>query len=382
MLKSTLRAGRLVAYWLLDRLVLVRPAKKLDTALVVRLDGIGDFVVWLQSGAGDIVADLRKHHAQVVLVANQAWASLAADLKVFDEVIAVQPVRFMRDPLYRLRVLWRVRGLHARTTIQPRSARVFLQEDEIVRASGSEQRIGAAASTVNMSDRLVRYASGYYSRIIPIDHTSSRHESAKNIDFARGLCGYTGAIIAPACLNSNEAGLSSSSSYVVIAPGAGWSGRQWPPSKFGELASRLATRANIRFIIVGSKFDAGLAKQIQECATDAVFEDMTGKLTLTDTVNLISNARFVVSNESGPMHIAVWCGTPVAGLVGGGHFGWFAPYPASFPNAQAFRLANKPMPCYGCNWSCVFDVRQGQAVPCIAEIEVDHVFRATVALLA
>lgn len=362
---------RLIAFWILDSIVLLYPCKEHNVALIVRLDAIGDFFVWLQSGAADVIQELKRSHQKVLIVANPVWADLAHDLGLFDEVIPVDPKRFMRSPLYRLRRLIAIRKRGIRTVISPRAARVFLQEDEIVRISHASVRIAVGAIAINLTPWLLAQENKIYTEIIDVPGGADIHESVRNEIFADKFCSNRGAIICPDALLKGEE-ISFAKSYFVIAPGAGSIGRQWPASKFGLLVNQLMQESSLSCIIVGGKSEKKIAHEIT-CINAGRCIDTTGSLSLSQVAKVILNAKFIIANESGVMHMGVWLGIPTIGLVGGGHFGWFAPYPASVKNANRLLIANKSMPCYGCNWKCSQEHSYSQAFPCIKAIEVADV---------
>ncbi len=94
----------------LDSLCRLVPVSRRHVALVVRLDAIGDFFVWMQSGAVDVSRYARSSNRRVVLLANRLWADYARGTGLWDEVVGVDLRRLMRDPLYRLRMLVRIGG--------------------------------------------------------------------------------------------------------------------------------------------------------------------------------------------------------------------------------------------------------------------------------
>lgn len=99
--------------------------------------------------------------------------------------------------------------------------------------------------------------------------------------------------------------------YAVIVPGARWKTKRWPPAKF----SRLALKLPIKSVIVGSKSESLLSKQIAgESGGKAI--SVAGKTSLKELSGIISKARFVVTNDSGPMHFAAAHGVPVFALFG------------------------------------------------------------------
>ncbi len=72
---AVLRSMRTVAYLLLDSLCQLRRVKPGNTAIIVRLDAIGDFFMWLQSGAVEIAKHARGEGRHSVILANSAMRS-------------------------------------------------------------------------------------------------------------------------------------------------------------------------------------------------------------------------------------------------------------------------------------------------------------------
>jgi ADP-heptose:LPS heptosyltransferase len=102
--------------------------------------------------------------------------------------------------------------------------------------------------------------------------------------------------------------------------------------------------------------------------------NLAGKSSLSELVEIIRMAELLVGNETSAIHISSAVGTPSICLLGGGHFGRFVPY--EFDDGQS-GVAPVPafhkMDCFGCNWQCTQRYAPGDAVPCIAGIEVEQV---------
>lgn len=99
--------------------------------------------------------------------------------------------------------------------------------------------------------------------------------------------------------------------YTVIIPGARWKTKLWEPEKFGELISLLP----IKSIIVGSKDDINIANKIVSFNKDYAIS-LAGKTKLNELIEIINNSEFVISNDSGPMHIASALNIPVVAIFG------------------------------------------------------------------
>jgi heptosyltransferase-1 len=115
----------------------------------------------------------------------------------------------------------------------------------------------------------------------------------------------------PLYKQSSPITLPSSEDYAVLVPGARWKTKRWSPENFGELSSRLT----LNTIIVGSKKDAGIANEILSKSKGKSIS-LAGKTNLKELIEVMRGAKFVVSNDSGPMHIAAALGITVFAIFG------------------------------------------------------------------
>lgn len=99
--------------------------------------------------------------------------------------------------------------------------------------------------------------------------------------------------------------------YAVLVPGAKWKTKQWPPDRFGELASKLALNS----VVIGGRADAGLAEEVVSRSGGRAVT-VAGKTSLRELAGIIKAARFMVSNDTGPMHMAAALNVPVFALFG------------------------------------------------------------------
>jgi lipopolysaccharide heptosyltransferase I len=99
--------------------------------------------------------------------------------------------------------------------------------------------------------------------------------------------------------------------YAVMVPGARKPVNRWPALRFGELASRLPMRT----LVLGSRGDRMLAEEVVR-ASQGKAESIAGKTGIRGLIQVIRGARFMVSNDTGPMHIAAAFGIPVFALFG------------------------------------------------------------------
>ncbi|MBI4398439.1 MAG: lipopolysaccharide heptosyltransferase II [Candidatus Omnitrophica bacterium] len=112
----------------------------------------------------------------------------------------------------------------------------------------------------------------------------------------------------------NELGLAQEP-FIALHPGSSCPSKMWAPSRFAELADRIAEKFGIKTVWIGGEEEKNLSGQISKwMKTKSV--DFTAKLNLDQTVWLIKQSRLLISNDSGPVHIAGAVGTPVISIFG------------------------------------------------------------------
>ncbi len=344
-----------------------------DVAVVVRVDGIGDFVVWLEAARM-----LRQHlgNRRIVLVANRIFAALAVAADLFDEVIAVDLDAFERDLRYRFKIVRRLRALGAGTAIQPTFSRRFSSGDAMIRATGAPERIGSTGEPGSMPPWQQRMADRWYTRLIPAAQ-GDLAEFERHCEFLQGL----GAVTTKPAVAKIGVGADLPSSlriegdYFIVFPGAGNPKRMWPARSFGAAARAIAERYGWRMVVCGSADEAGIGRQAADRAGLPDVRLLSGKTSLPELVELMRGARLLIANETSAIHIAAAVGTPSVCLLGGGHFGRFMPYPPAVDGMKPVAVFRR-MACYGCNWHCTLPRREGGPVPCIDAIEVQDVMTA------
>jgi len=102
-------------------------------------------------------------------------------------------------------------------------------------------------------------------------------------------------------------------SYFVLACGAGFFSKQWPLEYFQELIQKLLSRHHESIVILGSKLEA---ERFQSLVVSDRVRNLAGELTLLEAAAVIAEARAVVSNDSGLMHMATAVKTPVLAIFG------------------------------------------------------------------
>ena len=134
----------------------------------------------------------------------------------------------------------------------------------------------------------------------------------------------------------------SNSRWIVINPGARWFNKRWPAFYFAELVKRLAANEpDSRFVILGGKEDQDLGKMIVQADSRRCL-DLTGNTSLPEMIEWIRVGEYIVTNDTGPMHVAAALGKPVIALFGPTDPRRTGPY------GQIEDVLRIPLPCSPC----------------------------------
>lgn len=107
---------------------------------------------------------------------------------------------------------------------------------------------------------------------------------------------------------------------VFVAPGSVWPTKMWKEKHFVEMVRKLADR-KWNVYLTGSAGEAELCERIVtanggrgESASE--IRSIAGKTTLTEMHALMSLGKFIVSNDSSPIHLAAMAGIPSVAIFG------------------------------------------------------------------
>jgi heptosyltransferase II len=166
-----------------------------------------------------------------------------------------------------------------------------------------------------------------------------------------------------------QQGINKSHLIVGINPGATYgSAKCWLPERFREVTQRLLNDKDIRIVYFGDQSTAALVKEICQGLSSRVV-NLAGLTSLRELAALISLCNVLLTNDSGPMHIADALGTSVVALFGSTNEIVTGPY-------RFGKVIHKHVECSPCyQRTCPIDFR------CMKRIEADEVYREIIALL-
>jgi heptosyltransferase II len=156
-----------------------------------------------------------------------------------------------------------------------------------------------------------------------------------------------------------------------LNPGAEYGpAKRWPAEKFIATAKEIQARTNCAWLIFGGKNDAATAAQIESAVGNrqsAIF-NLAGQTSLRELMALLKLCRVLLTNDTGPMHVAAALGTPVVVPFGSTSPELTGP---GLPGNSCHRLLKSDAPCSPCFLrECPIDFR------CMNSIGVESVVKA------
>lgn len=136
------------------------------------------------------------------------------------------------------------------------------------------------------------------------------------------------------------AGVDPARRYFIVHPGATAASRRYPAEWFGTAAEAISRQTGSVAIYTGSASEQALIDAARERMTQPSFS-LAGRLELGEFAALIAGAQVLVTNNTGPVHIAAALGTPVVDL-------YALTNPQHTPWKVACRVLNHSVPCRNC----------------------------------
>jgi lipopolysaccharide heptosyltransferase II len=104
--------------------------------------------------------------------------------------------------------------------------------------------------------------------------------------------------------------------WIALQPGARWSNKRWPLEYFIEATRRLTSMsADLRFAILGGTADRELGDAIASAAPGRCL-NLTGCTSLLEMIEWTRFCELMITNDTGPMHVAAALGKPVVATFG------------------------------------------------------------------
>jgi heptosyltransferase-2 len=178
----------------------------------------------------------------------------------------------------------------------------------------------------------------------------------------------------------NSRGIHSDVRFVGINPGGTKADKRWPAERFAEVGDRLQEDLGLPVMVFGGRGDD---EERASLIADRMRHRplvMAGRAELADTAALLERCQLFVTNDTGPMHMAVALAVPVVALFGPTNPVKFGPF------STLKKVLRHRHPCPTC-WKkqtvrpvCSLRPKHPEIVPCVHTIEPDEVVDAALNL--
>lgn len=162
---------------------------------------------------------------------------------------------------------------------------------------------------------------------------------------------------------------------LAVHPGARWLTKRWPVEQFAHIAGQFTARYGGTVLLVGSPDECSLTDAVEygvkQQVPRASVANLCGQTSLKQLAGLLQSADVLLSNDSGPMHLAAGMGTPVVGL-----FTCTSAYRSGPPDDRHWLVSTK-VPCAASY--CKTCPQKGDAhLACLRELSPQRVWAALV----
>jgi heptosyltransferase-2 len=150
---------------------------------------------------------------------------------------------------------------------------------------------------------------------------------------------------------------------VALQPGATFGpAKRWPAARFGRVARDLAARGHDVAVLGGPKDAEPVAETI--AAAGGAARNLSGTFRVGELAALLASADLLVTNDTGPMHLAAAVGTRCLAVFGSTSPEW------TRPRGAGHRVLRNPVPCSPC-----FQRGCRIGFPCLEGVPVERVTR-------
>ncbi len=177
-------------------------------------------------------------------------------------------------------------------------------------------------------------------------------------------------------------GIGGSDLLVGIVPGAGrsWGGsaylKHWPAENFARLADKIIENYPAKIIIIGDSSEKEICNKVISGMQHPAI-DLSGRTTPGELAALLSKMKLVITNDGGPLHMAVALGIKTVSVFGPVNDVVYGPYPPG----KGHIVVKSKVPCRPCYKN--FRVSEcANPQECLSGINPDEVFSAAKACLS
>ena len=366
--------------------ILLSKKKESKTILILKIDAIGDSIIWLDS-AKEYRKAFPNH--KLVLCYKKDWEEIALKLPYFDEFIPFDQKQFFKNFSYRVSFIRQLNKYHYEKAVNPTFSRNFFLQDWIIHNIHAKEKIGSIGDYTNTNNTIAKLTSNFnyynpklkkiadkwYTQLMPASPEITM-ELMRNAEFIRAfifpefksqLPEFPFEIIKTEKVPVEK--------YMVIILGGSTGRKMWNVEKFAQTALHFVN--DFELVVCGGNDEIPLYNEfISFGIPENKAINLIGKTNLMELISIIHYADITLTNDTAASHITVATRTPSVCILGGAHYGRFQPYQVEILNETQKnyipKVANYKMDCYNCGLLCKYPLENGKW-KCINAIQADIV---------
>jgi heptosyltransferase-2 len=125
--------------------------------------------------------------------------------------------------------------------------------------------------------------------------------------------------------------------FVLLNPGANKAEKRWPADRFAAVANVLHNRRELRIAVTGAPAERDVLDAVIGAAHAPIVDLASRGINLSTLKVVVRRATLMITNDTGPRHIAAALGTPVVTLFGPTDHRW-----TTLPDVRERRLLAEP----------------------------------------
>ncbi len=307
-----------------------------DKILVAQTSFVGDVVL-----TTPLLAALRRHFpgAHLAILCTPRGRELLEGDPALDEIIVLEK---KRDGGRRSGIGEVARLLKARDFTIAIAPHKSLRTALMLALAGIPLRVG------------FRQSAGWFLYHRRVERDGKRHDVARNLSLL-GALGIdpetadagtriqpTAAARAAAERLFDDLGIDRSAPVIGINPGSVWPTKRWTAEGYAAVSAALVKKYGARIVVFGGPEDADVAGRVVDLSGGGAVS-VAGRLSLSQLAAAVDRCKVFITNDSGPMHIAVARGVPVVAI-----FCATTPALGFYPHSARAVVVEKDLACRPC----------------------------------
>lgn len=261
------------------------------------------------------------------MVGNMAWKSIfdTYDKAAIDEGIWINKREFNKNLKYRFSLLKQIRLLKTSEVINCIYSRSIVLDDGFAYVAKGNEKFATSRDNANAGKYSIDIDIFIYTKVIYAGNERI-FDSIRNSRFLGEILGKDNLPIETKLPSKPIEFNLPQKTYALLSLGAGNPERKWPIEQFVKCAEYANSKYNVVPLLSGGASDEKDAEKFIVTYGKEVY-NYVNKTSLPQLIDLLNGAAFVISVDSGPVHMAAACDCNTIGLYSGKYYKRYAPYP-------------------------------------------------------